>query len=618
MQLSNLIFLVMRYRCVILLSKMKTKYSIENFLRINTAGGSRINYSKKYIIYLSDLTGTQQIYLKNIEEGGSIRQITSFDDPISSVLCSPTKDELIFSKATKGNEKHQLYLYNIVSNSTKKLTADDSVIHRIGGWSDDGKFITFSSNERNGTDFDVFVMSLETLAITPIYTEGGWCDALGFSPDGSMAAVLVRKTFNDHELFLINLRGHAITHVTPHKGRAVYGRPLWLPDNSGFYYRTSENSEFIRLGFYNLKNKETKIILDSEWDMESATITRDGTTIVVSTNEDGYTINRFYCVPDFQEIVGINLPEGENFGFSWSIDGTLLTFSSNDYNRPSNIYIWSKKENIYTQITNVTSSVPGELFIKEELVHFKSFDGRKIPAFMYIPKTTSGKMPVLVQVHGGPEGQYQPGFAPLTQYFVYHGYIVIWPNVRGSTGYGKSYQALDDAEKRMDSVEDLKYLHKYLNSFDFIDSSKIALMGASYGGYMTLAGLTFQADLWAAGVDIVGISNFVTFLENTSSWRRALREAEYGSLANHTELLKSISPYNSIEKLKAPLFIIHGANDPRVPLSEAEQIEKKLKELDRRVDLLVYHDEGHGLSKLKNRLDAYPKIVNFLDSILKK
>jgi len=601
-----------------ILSKMKAKYSIEDFLRINKAGGSRISYSKKYVIYLSDLTGTQQIYLKNIKEDSAIRQITSFDDPISSVLCSPTKDELIFSKATGGNEKHQLYLFNVVSNSTKKLTTNDNVLHRIGGWSRDGKFITFSSNERNGTDFDVFVMNLETLAITPIYTEGGWCDALGFSPDGSMAAVLVRKTFNDHELFLINLRDHTITHVTPHKGKAVYGQPLWLPDNSGFYYRTSENSEFIHLGFYNLKNKETKIILDSEWDMESATITRDGTTIVVSTNEDGYIITRFYHAPDFQEIADINLPNGENFSFSWSIDGTLLTFSSNDYNRPSNIYIWSKEENIYTQITNIASSVPGELFIKEELVHFKSFDGRKIPAFMYIPKTTSGKMPVLVQVHGGPEGQYQPGFAPLTQYFVYHGYIVIWPNVRGSTGYGKSYQALDDVEKRMDSVEDLKYLHKYLNSFDFIDSSKIALMGASYGGYMTLAGLTFQADLWAAGVDIVGISNFVTFLENTSSWRRALREAEYGSLANHTELLKSISPYNSIEKLKAPLFIIHGANDPRVPLSEAEQIEKKLKELDRQVDLLVYHDEGHGLSKLKNRLDAYPKIVNFLDSILKK
>src|SRR3989344_1534302 len=367
-----------------ILSKMKAKYSIEDFLRINKAGGSRISYSKKYVIYLSDLTGTQQIYLKNIKEDSAIRQITSFDDPISSVLCSPTKDELIFSKATGGNEKHQLYLFNVVNNSTKKLTTNDNVLHRIGGWSRDGKFITFSSNERNGTDFDVFVMNLEKLAITTIYTEGGWCDALGFSPDGSIAAVLVRKTFNDHELFLINLRDHTITHVTPHKGKAVYGQPLWLPDNSGFYYRTSENSEFIHLGFYNLKNKETKIILDSEWDMESATITRDGTTIVVSTNEDGYIITRFYHAPDFQEIADINLPNGENFSFSWSIDGTLLTFSSNDYNRPSNIYIWSKEENIYTQITNIASSVPGELFIKEELVHFKSFDGRKIPAFMYI------------------------------------------------------------------------------------------------------------------------------------------------------------------------------------------------------------------------------------------
>jgi dipeptidyl aminopeptidase/acylaminoacyl peptidase len=190
------------------------------------------------------------------------------------------------------------------------------------------------------------------------------------------------------------------------------------------------------------------------------------------------------------------------------------------------------------------------------------------------------------------------------------------PNVRGSSGYGKAYLALDDREKRMDSVRDLEFLHKALTHRIEIDSKKIALLGASYGGYMVLAGLAFQPDLWAAGVDIVGISNLTTFLQNTSSWRRSIREPEYGYLDRDQEVLKKFSPINAIENVKAPLFIIHGANDPRVPLSEAKQMAERLKMHGREVELLVYPDEGHGLEKLKNRIDAYPKAAAFLDKHL--
>ena len=226
-------------------------------------------------------------------------------------------------------------------------------------------------------------------------------------------------------------------------------------------------------------------------------------------------------------------------------------------------------------------------------------------------------MPAIFWIHGGPEDQYRPIFNSMIQYFVYRGYAVIAPNVRGSSGYGKEYIGLDDRRKRMDSVKDLVSLHKYIQKREEIDGTKIALLGGSYGGFMVLAGLTFFPYLWAAGVDIVGIANFVTFLENTSVWRRALREAEYGYLDTDREFLGSISPANSIENIQAPLFIIHGANDPRVPLSEAQHIYKRLQELGRKAELIVYDDEGHGLAKLKNRLDAYPKVADFLDCYLR-
>jgi dipeptidyl aminopeptidase/acylaminoacyl peptidase len=215
-----------------------------------------------------------------------------------------------------------------------------------------------------------------------------------------------------------------------------------------------------------------------------------------------------------------------------------------------------------------------------------------------------------------PEGQFSLSLALITQYFVYAGYIVVGPNVRGSAGYGKTYMKLDNVEKRMNSVKDIIALRDYLAKLPEVDSKKMVVMGGSYGGFMVLACLAFYPDLWAAGIDTVGIANFVTFLENTAPYRRHLREAEYGSLEKDRKFLESISPINFVENIKAPLFIIHGANDPRVPLSEAEQISGKLKSLGRTVEMVVYSDEGHGLSKLKNRLDAYPKMVDFLEKVL--
>jgi dipeptidyl aminopeptidase/acylaminoacyl peptidase len=224
--------------------------------------------------------------------------------------------------------------------------------------------------------------------------------------------------------------------------------------------------------------------------------------------------------------------------------------------------------------------------------------------------------PVIVSVHGGPEAQERVGFNPIYQYLVASGYAVVAPNVRGSSGYGKTYLSLDDVDKRMDSVADLNAVGRWIRADDAFDGERMAVMGGSYGGFMVLAALTTEPDLWAAGVDIVGIANFVTFLENTGAYRRALREAEYGSLERDREFLESISPINHVGEIDAPLLVIHGANDPRVPLGEAQQIHDRLQELGRPVEMLVFPDEGHGIVKLPNRRIAYGRIVQFLDEYL--
>jgi dipeptidyl aminopeptidase/acylaminoacyl peptidase len=250
------------------------------------------------------------------------------------------------------------------------------------------------------------------------------------------------------------------------------------------------------------------------------------------------------------------------------------------------------------------------------LVRYPTFDGRQIPAFLYLPHGEQRNLPVVINVHGGPEGQSRPWFNPTIQYLVSRGYGVLDPNVRGSSGYGHEYQSLDDVRLRMDSVADLRHAALWLSESGIADPQRIAVMGASYGGFMVLSAITTYPDLWAVAVDIVGIANFVTFLENTGPWRRKLRESEYGNLENDRAFLEQISPIRSVDRITAPLFVVHGANDPRVPVGEAEQIVSALRAREVPVEYLRFADEGHGLIKRTNRLVAYPAIARFLERYL--
>ncbi len=297
----------------------------------------------------------------------------------------------------------------------------------------------------------------------------------------------------------------------------------------------------------------------------------------------------------------------------FSGDGGLLAFHFTSPLEPGDIWVYDGKTR---RLTTSPSEVPRSHLVEPTLHRFESFDGESVPVYLYEQQDDDYPAPVVIWIHGGPEAQLRPTWNALHQYFVARGFAVAAPNVRGSTGYGKRYEHLDDVEKRLDSVRDLGSLHDWLEARRGIDASRTVLYGGSYGGYMVLAGLAFLPERWAAGVDIVGMSSLVTFLENTSDYRRAFREREYGSLERDRELLESVSPISRVGEIRAPLFIIHGANDPRVPLSEAQQLHTELVARGVPCELLVYEDEGHGLGKLKNRLDAYPRAASFLEDVL--
>ncbi|MDY6765645.1 MAG: S9 family peptidase, partial [Halobacteria archaeon] len=355
-----------------------------------------------------------------------------------------------------------------------------------------------------------------------------------------------------------------------------------------------------------------------DWNVSGVGVDKDTGRLAYVRNVDGYSelnLGELESENTIKEFPTPDLPKGVLGGFSFGPDAERFAVTITSDTQNSNVYIVETETGEAERWTDAsTAGIPRDSFIESRIIHYKTFDDREIPAFFSVPENAKkDETPVIVDIHGGPESQRRPSFNPVKQYFLNNGYAVFEPNVRGSTGYGKEYTHLDDVRKRMDSVADIKEGVEWLHEQDIVDPDRVVAYGGSYGGFMVLASLTEYPDLWAAGVDRVGIANFVTFLENTGEWRRELREAEYGSLDDDREFLEEISPINNIEKIKAPLLVLHGENDPRVPVGEAEQIVEKARKQGVPVEKLIFPDEGHGFSKLDNRIEAYRKVVDFLN-----
>jgi dipeptidyl aminopeptidase/acylaminoacyl peptidase len=547
-----------------------------------------------WLLVASDLSGTRQLYRLPVQ-GGELERLTSFAEPVEGQLLPD--DRLLLEIDEGGNERTQLYLEG------EPLVADPRYIHRSPHVSRDGRLLAYSTNRRNGLDFDVVVRRLET-GEERSFELGGWCSSGAISPDGRwVVAVQLGNLSGDSNLFLLGVESGEVVHVTPHEAQAEYLDPVWLADSSGFHCATNEGRDTFAISRYTLDGG-WEVVAESEWDLECVG-SEDGRRLLVVANEDGYS-----------RIDDLPLPaDGVAEHFVFSPDCTRVAFGFSTTTEPHQVWIHDFDSGETLKLTGLGSVEDG---VEPELHRVESFDGEPVPVFLFLPEG-DGPFPVVVTVHGGPESQWRPlyssGFGALTQYLVGRGYAVAAPNVRGSSGYGKRFEHLDDVEKRLDSVEDLAALHAWLSARPEIDGSRAVVYGRSYGGYMVLAALAFQPELWAAGIEFVGISNLRTFLQNTSIWRRAAREREYGPLTD-PELLERLSPWSRLDAIKAPLFIEHGRNDPRVPVGESEAIHEELVRRGVRCELVIYEDEGHMVEKLANRVDVFERATAFLDEVL--
>ncbi|MDX6381504.1 MAG: hypothetical protein QOI57_2528 [Rubrobacteraceae bacterium] len=585
-------------------------YEFARYLKIRAAYGATWSPDGQRIAFLTDITGVPQAWEVSTG-GGWPEQLTFYEERVSGIHYSPTENRLLFSMDAGGNERSQLFL--LENWEERDLTRSPAAIHYFGDFSPDGKRIAYTATRRNGTDFDVFVQDLDSVNGEPetVWETSGYHTVSGWAPDGSFLIVSRHYSNLNNDLYRLDLSSGEPTLLTPHEGDARFSGARVTPDGRNVFLATDRDGDFVRLARLDLSTLEIEYLTPDDRDVEEVELSEDGRWLAVSRNIEGYS-NFMLFNGKGRRVPGPEMPEGIIGGFEFSPDGTRLAFTLTGPNRNPDVWLVDLPDGEPRRLTrSSTAGVPRSTFRRPKVVRYPSFDGREIPALFYEPDAE--KAPVVVNVHGGPEAQSRPLFAPVTQYILNRGYAVFAPNVRGSTGYGKAFTHLDDVYLRMDSVRDLAYAAHWLRGRGH---ERIAVMGGSYGGFMVLAALTEYPELWTAGVDIVGIANMVTFLENTGSYRRALREPEYGSLERDREFLESISPIHKAGKINASLMVIHGKNDPRVPVGEAEQIVEKVCEHGGVVEYLFYEDEGHGLAKLKNRLDAYPKIAAFLDEHL--
>jgi dipeptidyl aminopeptidase/acylaminoacyl peptidase len=618
------------------------KRSIARFLNIRTAFGPRFSSDGKRIAFVSDIGGVDQAWQiepdYKTEKIGWPEQLTFSQNRVMQVRFSPrTSDRpgdgrLIYAQDVGGDENAQLFLLSSDGADDLCLTAGyEGAMHTLGDWSADGRSFLFAANRRDPGLFDVYLQEVDGQARMIWQNDRrGFLIQLLFSPDGRHVTMNRMISSYDHELLELDLADGTVRSLTLATEQTRYLDVCYAADGRSLLMNTDLNSDFLRLGRLDVESLAVETLAALDWNTEFVALSPDGQSLAYTSNIQGASELYLLNLDDGQSRQAPLPDEAPGVVSAWdwylefSPDGRRLLFSYQSAIRTSDIYVWDLKSDRVIQVTRSSyGGLPLQDFVVPELINYPTFDSDRpdgvpaIPAWFYKPVAASDEpLPVIVFVHGGPEWQFKPFFHFFVQYFALNGFAVLAPNVRGSTGYGKAYSHLDDVGKRLDSVADLAHAAYWLRQRPDVDGERIVVYGGSYGGFMVLAALTGYPELWAAGVDLVGISNFVTFLENTSDYRRESREAEYGSLADDREILERVSPIHKVDQIAAPLMVIHGANDPRVPLTEAEQLVDALQTRDVPVEFLVFDDEGHGIHKLKNKLVAYPAVVDFLKRYL--
>lgn len=567
---------------------------------------------------------TPQLHLLQMPAGAR-QQLTFFSEPVYYGKYHPKGgDYIVFSKDIGGGEWYQLFRYDVATGESTLLT-DGKSRNELGPWSTSGDQTAYTSTRRTGHDTDLWTMNPadpKTDHLLAQLSGGGW-QPQDWSPDDKQILLLEYISINQSYLWLVNTSTGEKTTLTPRSNgeQISYNNARFSKDGKGIYVSTDQGSEFHRLVYLDLATKQTKVLTQNiAWDVDEFALSWDGRKIAFITNEEGLGKLHLLDTATGQELPAPKLPSGIIEDLAWHRNNRDLAFSITSARSPYDCYSLDVTTGEVTRWTHSETAVPTAEFPEAELVRWKTFDGKMISGFLYRPPAKfSGKRPIMVIIHGGPEGQSRPAFLGRNNYFLNElGIALLYPNVRGSTGYGKTFTKLDNGFLREGTYKDINALFDWIATRPDLDPDRIAIMGGSYGGHMTLAISTFYSNRIRCSIDIVGMSNLVTFLEHTEAYRRDLRRVEYGDERDPKmhDFLEKIAPMNHIDMIRKPMLVVAGQNDPRVPVSESNQIFAALKTQGTPVWYMVAKDEGHGYQKKSNADFQFYASIAFLQKYL--
>ncbi len=592
-------------------------HSVDQFVHIRRHAPIGFAPDGRTIAFTSDVTGRRQIWTVPTGGGWPV-EVTFGDQPVAGAAWARDGASLVFERDSGGTERYDLYSVPARGGVAENLTASPAAREQIVGFSDDRRFFAYVSDSGRPGHFELWLRDLLSGRTRRVTTDSVSIQGGVWSHDGRSLALTRTNDFADVDAVLLDVGSGGTRLLTPHTGSKSYTPVAFSPDDRQLLLVSDAMDGIPRLAVIALGTDSLRWVTTGLWPIEAAGWSVDG-QIAWSEDADGRVVT-YVSRPDASHRRRIGPDRGVTLFAEWSADGRYVLLRHADAARANDLWVHDVRRDTTWQVTfAMTGGVAPEDLPPAVLVHYPSFDGRRISAYVHVPFNLrrDGSNPAIVLAHGGPSGQWTDGFSREAAYFADHGYVVIRPNVRGSTGYGKAFEDLNNLDWGGGDLRDLVAAADYLVASGFVARSKIAVMGGSYGGYLTLAALAFTPERWAAGVDLYGISSLVTLARTTEPLLRPYLTREMGDLATHADLMRERSPLFRADRIRAPLLILQGDNDPRVPLAESRQIADAVRRRRGVVELQIYRGEGHGFHKLEDQLDALRRAVEFLDRYVK-
>jgi dipeptidyl aminopeptidase/acylaminoacyl peptidase len=593
-------------------AKSDVAATVERFARVGSASSPDFSPDGKWVSFIANLSGVPQVWIVSAS-GGYPRMVTNSSDPVTQAHWSPASDWLAVTVAPGGGLNTQVYLVKPDGTGMRRLTDGGKDNNAIDAWTDDGTQLYIDSSRRDPASRDVFAVDVTSGELRLVAKNPGIGGVSNLSRDGSRALLSRLRSRGSNDLYSLDTKTGKDQILTEHAGPGDFFGAL-SPDGKTVYMGTNKDRDLVAFARMTLRDDGTpgpvQILAErKDAELDDITLNREGTMLALSWNVGGRTEMSLYDIKTGKP-TPLQLPGEIVFGAQFSNDGRQLAIATSGAAQPADVWIADVASLKFRQLTfSPHAGIDLNALVRPQLVTFPAHDGLQLSGWLYRPQQQTGAY--VISFHGGPEGQERPAFRSDYQALLSQGIGVLAPNVRGSSGFGKRFVNLDNGELRVNAVRDIKSCVDYLVDNHIADAHRIGITGGSYGGYMTMAGITEYPDLFAAGVDLFGIVNFVTFFQHTEPWMAAISTIEYGDPATQKDMLDKLSPIYKLDRIKAATMVQHGANDTNVPVIEAEQIVNTLKARGVPVEYILFPDEGHGFRKIPNRIRSTTEMVRF-------